>query len=126
MRRVRAGGIAIVAVVLGLAMAGCGSDEKKDEATISKATTSPSAAPTTSVKAKPNKSIPDYIKENGITEAPVKRGDPGSPEINLPVPARLGEHGSPDTRVGVGRESSSPAIPRRPPIRPRSLRFSRS
>ena len=36
MRTVRAGGIAIMAVVLGLALAGCGSDEKKAEATASK------------------------------------------------------------------------------------------
>ena len=85
MRTVRAGGIAIMAVVLGLALAGCGSDEKKSKET-SKETTSSSAAPASSAVAKPNKSIPDYIKENGITETPVKRGDPGSPEINLPIP----------------------------------------
>jgi hypothetical protein len=87
MRTVRAGGIAIMAVLVGLALAGCGSGEKKNESTTSSSTTSSSAAPTTtSAVAKPNKSIPDYIKENGITETPVKRGDPGSPEINLPFP----------------------------------------
>jgi hypothetical protein len=30
--------------------------------------------------------IVDYIKQNGITEAPVHRGDPVSPTINLPFP----------------------------------------
>jgi hypothetical protein len=30
--------------------------------------------------------IVDYIRQNGIVESPVKRDDPGSPTINLPVP----------------------------------------
>ena len=30
--------------------------------------------------------IVDYIHENGIVETPVKRGDPGSPTIDLPFP----------------------------------------
>jgi len=29
---------------------------------------------------------PSYIKDNNIQESPVKRGDPGSPTIDLPVP----------------------------------------
>jgi Probable lipoprotein LpqN len=83
-------GIAIAAVALGLGLAGCGSDEKSDEkkteATTAKETTS-AAAPTTSAQAAgPNKTIVDYIKENGIVEAPVKRGDPGTPQVNLPIP----------------------------------------
>lgn len=86
MRKVRAGGIAIMAVVVGVALAGCGSDEKKDEASTSaKATSSSSAAPSTT-KAPYAQTIPEYIKQNGITETPVKRGDPGSPDIILPFP----------------------------------------
>jgi hypothetical protein len=34
----------------------------------------------------PNPTIASYIKDNNIQEAPVKRGDPGSPTIDLPVP----------------------------------------
>ena len=45
MRRVRAGGIAIMAVIVGLALAGCGSDDKKAEATTSSSTSSSKAAP---------------------------------------------------------------------------------
>lgn len=91
---VRAGVIAGVAVALGLSLAGCGSDSKtepsKTETTSTKATTTTTtseAAPTTSAQATgPNKTIVDYIRENGIVETPVKRGDPGSPTIELPTP----------------------------------------
>jgi hypothetical protein len=79
----RAGAIAIAAVALGLALAGCGSDEKKTEATTSPTTSAPAPAP---AQAKPNKTIVEYIKENGIVETPVKRGEPGSPVVNLPIP----------------------------------------
>jgi len=88
----RAGAIAIAAVALGIGLAGCGSDTKtepttsKETSSESKTTTS-KAAPTTSAQASgPNKTIVDYIRENGITETPVHRGDPGSPTIDLPFP----------------------------------------
>ena len=83
-----ASGIAIAAVALGLTLAGCGSDTKT-EATTTEATseTTTEAAPATSAQAAGgNYTIVDYIKDNGIVETPVKRGDPGSPTINLPFP----------------------------------------
>ena len=86
MTKVRAGAIAIMAVLVGLALAGCGSNDKKSEPTTSSSTSSSSAAPSSQEAVKPNATIPDYIKQNGITETPVKRGDPGSPEINIPIP----------------------------------------
>ena len=50
-------------------------------------TTTSKAAPTTSAQAAgPNKTIVDYIKENGIVESPVHRGDAGAPTIDLPTP----------------------------------------
>ena len=118
MRTVRAGGIAMMAVVLGLALAGCGSDEKKADATSSKkATTSSSAAPAPAPVAKPNKSIPDYIKENGITESPVKRGDPGSPEINLSFPPGWEDMGpqTPPWAWGGNKFTGDPAMAANPP-----------
>jgi hypothetical protein len=88
----RAGVIAIAAVALGVGLSGCGSETKAEPAT-SKATSSESttttskAAPTTTAEASgPNKTIVDYIKENGIVETPVHRGDPGAPRIDLPFP----------------------------------------
>ena len=117
MRTLRAGGIAIMAVVVGLALAGCGSNEKKTEATSSKASSSSSAAPTSSAEVKANLTIPDYIKQQGITEVPVKRGDPGSPEINLPFPPGWEDMG-PDTPAwawGGIKFTGDPAMAANPP-----------
>jgi Probable lipoprotein LpqN len=85
-----AGVIAIAAIALSLGLAGCGSDTKSEPAaaqTTTSETTTSEAAPTTSPQAAgPDKTIVDYIKENGIVETPVHRGDPGSPTIDLPFP----------------------------------------
>lgn len=100
---VRAGVIAIAAVALGLSLAGCGSDTKsepsaKESATSSEATstkTSAAAAPSSSVPAAgQNYTIVDYIRDNGIVETPVKRGDPGAPTIDLPFPPGWEDAGS--------------------------------
>jgi hypothetical protein len=81
----RAGGIAVAAVALGLALAGCGSDANSEEAT--EPTSATSAAPTTSAEASgTNYTILDYIRDNGIVETPVHRGAPGTPAVNLPSP----------------------------------------
>lgn len=88
----KAGVVAIVAVAIGVGLAGCASDTKTAPSTSSKETTSESSTPPS--KAAPGKTIADYIKENNIVETPVHRGDPGSPTINLPVPAGWLEAGS--------------------------------
>ena len=80
----KAGVVAIVAVAIGVGLAGCGSDTKTAQSTSSKETTSESSTPPS--KAAPDKTIADYIKENNIVETPVRPGDPGSPTIDLPVP----------------------------------------
>jgi hypothetical protein len=92
----KAGATAIAVAALGLALAGCGQDTKAapssssaSSSSASSSTTSSSsssAAPATPAAGK-NETIADYIKENGIKETPVKRGDPGTPTIDLPVPA---------------------------------------
>ncbi len=90
-------GIAVAAAVLGLTLAGCGSDTKtattSKESSSTSATSETSAAGSTSAapptSAKPsgaNYTIADYIKDNHVTETPVKRGDPGAPTVNLPFP----------------------------------------
>ena len=100
---VRAGIIAIAAVALGLSLAGCGSDTKsepsaKESATSSEATstkTSAAAAPSSPAPAAgQNYTIVDYIRDNGIVETPVKRGDPGAPTIDLPFPPGWEDAGS--------------------------------
>lgn len=90
----RAGGFAAVAVALGVMLAGCGG--KTVEGT---ATEAPGAAESSEPDAAPSKTdepstpasgkhytIVDYIRDNGITETPVHRGDPGTPSLDLPVP----------------------------------------
>lgn len=97
-------GVAAMATTLGLILSGCGSDTKTTEgsaktsasAESSGASTSESAPKTTKPKVAPrdevtggsgpNETIASYIEANGIQETPVKRGDPGSPTIDLPFP----------------------------------------
>jgi hypothetical protein len=92
-RSLRAGVIAVAAIVIGIGLSGCGSNTKsepstsKQTSTQSSSTTSKEAPATTSPQAAgPNKTIVDYIKENGIVEAPVHRGDAGAPTIVMPFP----------------------------------------
>ncbi len=118
MRKAGAGRIAIVAVIVGLALAGCGSGDKKVEATTSSSTcASSSAVPPSQEAVKPNATIPDYIKQNGITETPVKRGDPGSPEINLPFPPGWEDMGpeAPEWAWGGIKFTGDPAVAASPP-----------
>jgi len=100
MRSTAVSGIAGIAAALAIVLSGCGSDTKTEPSTSASAskttstTTSAKAAPSSTPKvaprdedaAGPNPTIASYIKENNIQEAPVKRGDPGSPTIDLPVP----------------------------------------
>jgi hypothetical protein len=117
----RAGVIAIAAVALGLGLVGCGSDTKTEpsatETTSEAKTTTSEAAPTTSAQAAgPNYTIVDYIRDNGIVEAPVKRGDPGSPTIDLPFPPGWEDAGprAPEWAYGAIL-SSDPAMSADPP-----------
>ena len=100
MRRTAISGAAAVAAALAVVLSGCGSDTKTEPSATTSAekttttTTSAKAAPSSKPKvaprdedaAGPNPTIASYIAENKIQEAPVKRGDPGSPTIDLPVP----------------------------------------
>ncbi|GAB7068561.1 LpqN/LpqT family lipoprotein [Mycobacterium hodleri] len=85
-----AAGFAAALIAVGLALTGCGSDSKTEATSSSSSSSSSSpstssAAPT-STQAGANPTIADYIKDNGITETPVKRGDPGTPTVTLPTP----------------------------------------
>jgi hypothetical protein len=84
---------AIATAALGLALVGCGSDNKSGtNATSTSANTSASASATSSATstapgAQAHKTVADYITENKITETPVHRGDPRTPNIELPMPS---------------------------------------
>ena len=114
-------GVAIVAISLGVSLAGCGSDSKSDtkspsETTSTSTSAKTSAAPTTSAQASgPNETIADYVKQNNIQETPVTHSTPGAPTIDLPVPegwSQLPE--SPDAPYG-GIVFGTPAAPNDPP-----------
>jgi hypothetical protein len=92
-------GVAAVATALALVLSGCGSDTKTEPGTATKGSkdtnesSTTKAAPSTAKVAPrdedaagPNPTIASYIAENNIQETPVKRGDPGSPSIDLPLP----------------------------------------
>jgi hypothetical protein len=90
---------AAISAALAIVLSGCGSDSKTAPSTSSSSSkstssTSTKAAPSTKPRvaprdenaAGPNPTIASYIQQNNIQETPVKRGDPGSPTIDLPIP----------------------------------------
>jgi Probable lipoprotein LpqN len=95
-------GVAAVATTLGLILSGCGSDTKTTEGSAKTSAAAEATSETSTKESKPqskpkvalreedaagpNPTIASYIAENGIQETPVKRGDPGSPTIDLPFP----------------------------------------
>jgi hypothetical protein len=121
-RSLRAGVIAVAAIAIGIGLSGCGSDTKSEPSTskqtsTASSTTTSKAAPTSSAHAAgANKTIVDYIKENGITETSVHRGDPGSPTINLPFPPGWEDAGSRTPEWAYGAlVSNDPAMAQDPP-----------
>ena len=103
MNQMTAIGGATAAIALSLVLAGCGSDSASDpdatDATDATTTTATAMTATTDAgmtQAKvaprqwnasgPSPTIAAYIQENGFTEITVERGDPGAPNIQLPIP----------------------------------------
>ncbi|MCV6984979.1 LpqN/LpqT family lipoprotein [Mycobacterium shinjukuense] len=82
---------AVATAALSLALVGCGSDTKTENKTTTTTTTTTASATTSATTSAPatgaNYTIADYIRDSQITATPVHHGDPGSPTINLPVPA---------------------------------------
>ena len=119
----RAGVVAIAAIAIGIGLSGCGSDAKsqpsvsKETSSAASSTKSSKAAPPSpTTAAGPNKTIVDYIKENGITETPVHRGDPGAPTIDLPFPPGWEDAGSRTPEWAYGAIlASDPAMAQDPP-----------
>ncbi|MCV7216723.1 LpqN/LpqT family lipoprotein [Mycobacterium crocinum] len=101
----------LAAVSLSFALVGCGSDSKNDSKTSTSTSTSTATSTSKSTEtstsptqaAGKNKTIQDYLKENQITETPVHRGDPGSPNIDLAMPPGWSDAGpqTPDWAYGA-------------------------
>jgi hypothetical protein len=88
-------GVALVVVALSLNLAGCGSSNKSapsssssssSSAKPSSATAAPKIPSSTTPAPGPNPTIATYIKDNGIQETQVHKGDPGAPNITGPMP----------------------------------------
>lgn len=104
------GGALLAACALTIALAGCGSDVTTGQAIteVTSETSQTSETTETSVEATPEAgtqtgpehasgphyTIVDYIRDNGIIETPVHRGDPGAPVLDIPVPAGWQDAGS--------------------------------
>jgi Probable lipoprotein LpqN len=120
-RSLRAGVIAVAAIAVGIGLSGCGSDTKSEpttskETSATSETTTSKAAPSTSAQAGANKTIVDYIKENGIVETPVHRGDAGSPTIDLPFPPGWEDAGNRTPEWAYGAIlATDPAFAQDPP-----------
>ncbi|NTY59129.1 LpqN/LpqT family lipoprotein [Mycolicibacterium sphagni] len=101
----------LAAVSLSFALVGCGSDSKTETKTSTSTSTSTatSTSKSTETSASPsptagkNQTIQDYLKANNIQETPVKRGDPGSPNIDLAMPPGWSDAGqqTPDWAYGA-------------------------
>jgi len=90
----------LAAISLSVALVGCGSSTKTETKTSASTSTSTSTSTKTTTSSRPaqaagpNKTIADYLKENNIQETAVHRGDPGSPNIDLPFPPDWSDAGS--------------------------------
>ncbi|MBV9091466.1 MAG: LpqN/LpqT family lipoprotein [Mycobacteriaceae bacterium] len=80
--------VAVVAVVLSFGLLGCSSKPGSNPPKTSAGPTRAAAklTPRTGSAPGPHPTIATYIQDNGITETPVHRGDPGAPTINLALP----------------------------------------
>ncbi|AKS32713.1 LpqN/LpqT family lipoprotein [Mycolicibacterium goodii] len=124
----RAGGVFLAACALAFALAGCGSDVTAGEATTAAGTdtseTSTAAESTDTAAPGPKEdgasgshyTIVDYIRDNEIMETPVHRGDPGTPVLDIPIPAGWADMG-PDTPEWAWSAmiSTDPAFAEDPP-----------
>ncbi|BBY65061.1 envelope biogenesis lipoprotein LpqN [Mycolicibacterium helvum] len=101
----------LAAVSLSFALVGCGSDSKTETKTSTSTSTSTatSTSKSTETSASPApatgnaQTIQDYLKANNIQETPVKRGAPGSPNIDLAMPTGWSDAGAqtPDWAYGA-------------------------
>lgn len=122
-----AGGAAVAVVALGLALTGCGSDAKTTASSSSSSessssssessSSSPSTSPAAPDAAGANETIADYIKQSGITETPVHRGDPDTPMLDLPTPEGWEDGGAqtPASAWGAIVFTGDPAMASDPP-----------
>ena len=109
------------AVVFGLLVTGCGSDQDPGADTGPPSQTATSAAADSSAAGAAGASaagdtIADYLQANGIAQTLVKRGEPGVPTLNLPMPAGWQDVGANTPQDAYGAiYFADPAVAGNPP-----------
>lgn len=90
----------LVAAALGLAVSGCSTATETRTADETSAATSAAAA---AADAGDRVTLNRYIEDNDIAEYPIKPGDPGTPEIDFPIPPdwRIVRDEKPDWAYGA-------------------------
>lgn len=83
--------VGLCAVTLTVTLAGCNATKTESKSAESSVATSSAAAGSTlavpDMPDGPRRTIADYVNDNKIIEAPVKRDEPGAPTFDFPLPA---------------------------------------
>lgn len=122
-RSTRAGRLTIATVALAVMLTACGSKTVSGTATGANGAGQTDFAPTTTSAAETNPpttghqyTIVDYIRDNGIIETQVHRGDPGTPSVDIPIPEGWADAGSALPEWAWGAIiSTDPAVAADPP-----------
>ncbi len=72
------------AAVIGLT--GCGTDTSTSSSVATSSSTEPSTGTPATTAPAQDLTIAEYLRERGVSQTAVKRGDPGAPQLNLPMP----------------------------------------
>ncbi|PJK19816.1 LpqN/LpqT family lipoprotein, partial [Mycolicibacterium goodii] len=111
---------AVVLLVGGitLAVSSGGDDDSAGAATTTQTSETASETPVTTTPKKPGEhayTIADYIRDNKITETPVHRGDPNTPELTMPTPPGWADAGPRTPAWAYSAIVNDPASPTDPP-----------
>jgi Probable lipoprotein LpqN len=126
--------LAAVTVAIGLTVTGCGSGGDSAESTESSAsssassvaeTTTAEATETTAAAPADTQTVGEYLTAQGVTQTIVKRGDPGVPTLNLPMPDGWADVGAdtPEDAYGAIYLESAKGTPNPPAILARMARL---
>lgn len=127
--------LAAVTVAIGLALTGCGSGGDSAESSSAETSASSSAPETTestetsaeTSAAAPagNQTVGEYLSAQGVTQTIVKRGEPGVPTLNLPMPEGWEDVGAdtPEDAYGAIYLASAQSSPNPPAIIARMARL---
>ena len=119
--------LAAVAVAIGLTVTGCGSSGESTESTSSETTTEAATETSETSAAAPadTQTVAEYLNGQGVAQTIVKRGEPGVPTLNLPMPEGWADVGgdTPEDAYGAIYLESAKGSPNPPAILARMARL---